>query len=124
MNTTELNREVSLMESFRRNIILNTDSYKNSHHLQLPPGTTKMVSYGEARGGEHPETVFFGLQMYLKEYLTVRVTHEMVDYAKVFWTKHMPGVPFNEKDWRTIVDELDGKLLLKSEQSLKEQLFL
>lgn len=30
--------------------MLDNDSYKDSHHLQIPPGTTEMVSYIEARG--------------------------------------------------------------------------
>ena len=52
-----------------RNIILNADSYKASHYLQYPPSTTEVSSYIEARGGEFPEAVFFGLQMFIKEYL-------------------------------------------------------
>lgn len=32
------------------NLILNTDGYKPSHFLQLPPGTTKVFSYIESRG--------------------------------------------------------------------------
>ena len=49
------------------NIILNTDSYKASHWLQYPPNTTSVLSYIEARGGEYPEAVFFGLQMFPQE---------------------------------------------------------
>jgi nicotinamide phosphoribosyltransferase len=36
-----------------------------------------MFSYIESRGGEYDKTLFFGLQYYLKEYLSHRVT---VDY--------------------------------------------
>ena len=44
------------------NLILDTDSYKASHHLQYPPGTEAMYSYLESRGGVYPGTIFFGLQ--------------------------------------------------------------
>ncbi len=33
------------------NLILNTDSYKFSHWAQLPPNTTALSEYLEARGG-------------------------------------------------------------------------
>jgi len=90
------------------NIILNTDSYKASHWLQYPPGTTSMFSYIEARGGKHDRTVFFGLQYIIKRYLTQRVTTAMVKEAKAFYAKH--GVPFNEEGWMHIVNECGGKL--------------
>ena len=48
------------------NLILNTDSYKPSHWLQYPQGATNQFSYIESRGGEHPETVVFGLQIFFK----------------------------------------------------------
>ncbi|MGH1560632.1 nicotinamide phosphoribosyltransferase domain-containing protein [Caulobacter segnis] len=44
------------------NLVLNTDSYKASHWLQYPPGTTGAFSYVESRGGRYDRTVFFGLQ--------------------------------------------------------------
>ena len=54
----------------RRNLILDTDSYKSSHWLQYPPNTTGMYSYFESRGGKYGSTVFFGLQYLLREYLS------------------------------------------------------
>ena len=48
------------------NLILNTDSYKTSHYLQYPPQTEYVSSYIESRGGDYPDTLFFGLQMFLK----------------------------------------------------------
>jgi nicotinamide phosphoribosyltransferase len=38
-----------------------TDSYKVTHHSMYPPGTSKIVSYFESRGGKFESTVFFGL---------------------------------------------------------------
>ena len=90
------------------NIILNADSYKASHYLQYPQGTTQVSSYIEARGGKFKEAVFFGLQMFIKEYLTKPITQEYVDEAKIIMEAH--GVPFNEDGWNYIVEKYDGYL--------------
>ena len=89
-------------------IVKDTDSYKVSHNRQYPPGTTRMFSYIESRGGEYDKTVFFGLQYYLKEYLSQPVTVEEVEKAKIFYAKH--GVPFNYDGWMYIAKDLKGKL--------------
>lgn len=52
-----------------KNLILLADAYKYSHYKLYYPGTTKIYSYLESRGGEFGETVFYGLQYFLKEYL-------------------------------------------------------
>lgn len=88
------------------NLILNTDSYKASHWLQYPPGTTNVFSYIESRGGKWPVTVFYGLQMILKEYLSKPITKEMIDEAEQFWTAH--GEPFNRQGWEYILNEHNG----------------
>lgn len=93
------------------NIILNTDSYKPSHWLQYPPKTTSVFSYIESRGGEYDRTVFFGLQIFLKEYMTKQVTMAMIDEAEEFLTAH--GEPFNRAGWEYIVEAYDGYLPLK-----------
>lgn len=96
------------MKTEIENIIIDTDSYKSSHYLQYPPGTTSMFSYIESRGGEYESTVFFGLQYYLKKYLSHRVTVEEVEEAKEFFEAH--GEPFNYEGWLYIAKELGGKL--------------
>lgn len=96
------------MKTNRFSYLFDTDSYKASHYLQYPPNTTSMFSYIEARGGEYPSTVFFGLQYYLKEYLTHRVTVEEVEKAKKIFSLH--GVPFNYDGWMYIAKDLEGKL--------------
>jgi nicotinamide phosphoribosyltransferase len=88
--------------------LFDTDSYKASHYLQYPPNTTEMYSYIESRGGKYNDTVFFGLQYFLKEYLTHRVTTEEVEKARAFYEKH--GEPFNYDGWMYIAKELGGKL--------------
>lgn len=105
------------MKTNRYSYIFDTDSYKVSHYLQYPPGTTSMFSYIESRGGVYPETVFFGLQYYLKEYLSHRVTVEEVEKAKLLYTIH--GEPFNYDGWMHIAKNLDGKLPVRI-RALKE----
>jgi nicotinamide phosphoribosyltransferase len=83
-----------------KNLILSTDSYKQSHYLQYPNGMTYMHDYIESRGGSYGVTKFFGLQYYLKEYLSKPITKEMVQEAKGICKLH--GVPFNEEGWNYI----------------------
>lgn len=92
------------------NIILNTDSYKHSHFLQYPPNTRTVYSYIESRGGEYDKTVFFGLQMFIKKYLTKPVTMYDVNEARDIVTAH--GEPFNYEGWKYIVDNHRGFLPL------------
>lgn len=44
--------------SLRLSPLLRTDSYKHSHFVQYPEGTTRVHSYIEARGGKYPEILF------------------------------------------------------------------
>jgi nicotinamide phosphoribosyltransferase len=98
-----------------RNKLLDTDSYKASHYLQLPPGTEYMSSYIESRGGRWDQTVFFGLQMFLKSYMAVPISQGDIDFAETFWEAHVPGLKFNREGWQIIVDEYDGFLPLEIE---------
>jgi nicotinamide phosphoribosyltransferase len=93
------------------NLILMTDSYKASHFLQYPPGTTRMYSYLESRGGHYSSTVFFGLQYILQQYLGKKITVEMVEEAKEFFEAH--GEPFPYEDWLYIANDLQGKIPLR-----------
>jgi nicotinamide phosphoribosyltransferase len=92
----------------RKNFILNTDSYKASHFLQYPPGTTHVSSYIETRGGDYEKAIFFGLQMFIKEYLEQPVTYDDISEAKAVMEAH--GVPFNEEGWKYIVQNHNGHL--------------
>ena len=93
------------------NLILDVDSYKASHWLQYPPNTSKMYAYIESRGGRYDQTVFFGLQYILKQYLTQRITPAMVDEAQQFFAAH--GLPFNDEGWSYIAHALGGRLPVK-----------
>ncbi len=91
-----------------RLLVLNTDSYKASHWLQYPPGTTQVHSYVESRGGVHPHTLFFGLQYLLKEFLAKRVRAEDVELAAEICGAH--GEPFNREGWMHVVEAHGGRL--------------
>ena len=91
-----------------KNIILNSDSYKYSQFNQYPEGTEYIYSYIESRGGKYDETVFFGLQAFIQEYLLERVTYEMIDEAEAIILAH--GEPFNREGWEYIVEKHDGIL--------------
>lgn len=107
------------MTDFRKTLIGRADSYKYSHFKQYPPGITQNVSYIEARGFDkdlfiaEPEVVFFGLQAFIKEYLSTPITHEMVYRAEKMISAH--GEPFHSEGWHIIVDEFDGYLPIQIE---------
>lgn len=92
----------------KQSIILNTDSYKASMFVQYPENTQVVYSYIESRGGKYDELVFFGLQAFIKEYLTDPITMADIDEAEGIWTAH--GEPFNRAGWEYIVKEYGGKL--------------
>jgi nicotinamide phosphoribosyltransferase len=91
-----------------KNIILNTDSYKVSMFKQYPAGTTGVYSYIESRGGRYDQTVFFGLQAFIKEYLLEPITQADIDIAEEILTAH--GEPFNRAGWQYILDKHSGYL--------------
>jgi len=93
------------------NILLLTDSYKPSHWKQIPKGTTILRSYLESRGGKFDNTLFFGLQYLIKEYLQGKVvTLDKIYKAKQFWDAHLgPGI-FNIDGWMHILEKHNGRL--------------
>ena len=90
------------------NLILNSDSYKYSQFNQYPAGTEYVYSYIESRGGSWDSTVYFGLQAFIKQYLTTPITQKNIDDAEAIITAH--GEPFNREGWEYILNELGGKL--------------
>lgn len=100
------------------NIIMLTDSYKVTHHLQYPPGTETVYAYFESRGGLFEDICFFGLQYFIKKYLVGQVvTKEKIDEAEMYFKQHF-GHPvwgynekiFNRKAWEHILEKHGGKL--------------
>lgn len=103
----------SIFAELQANFILNTDSYKESHYAQFPPATEAVASYVESRGGRFGHTLFFGLQMFLRDYLTRPITRDMIEQADAFYAAHMPGSPFNRAGWEHILDRHDGLLPIR-----------
>lgn len=91
------------------NLILATDSYKQSHFLQYPPATRRVSAYLESRtNGFADRTLFFGLQAFLNDYLATPVSAADVADAGDLCAAH--GVPFNRAGWNIIVSEHGGLL--------------
>lgn len=93
------------------NLLLNTDSYKCSHWAQYPPGTEYVSSYIESRGGRWSRTVFYGLQIFLKKYLSKPITKKDINEAEVFWKAH--GEPFKRELWDYILEKYEGRLPIR-----------
>lgn len=96
------------MNKIFKSPILNTDSYKVGMNLMYPQGTTGVYSYIESRGGRYDQTVFFGLQAFIKEYLLDPITQADIDIAEEIITAH--GEPFNREGWEYILHEHAGYL--------------
>jgi nicotinamide phosphoribosyltransferase len=98
------------------NIILCTDSYKLNHWKQYPEDTEAVYSYFESRvGADYPETIFFGLQYILKNYLVGKVIERRdIEVAASLAADHF-GSPdlFNRKGWEHILGHHGGKLPLR-----------
>lgn len=94
------------------NICWLTDSYKVSHYLQYPPGTSTVYSYFESRtGATYPHTLFFGLQYWLKNYLAGPVvTREKIDQAESLFKSHFQSPVFNRAGWELIFQRYGGYL--------------
>lgn len=93
------------------NIVQLCDAYKFGHWMQDPKNTKKKFYYLESRGGEYPVTIFFALQYAAKKYLEgCVVTHEKIDETVEDSIESFGFNYVNEKGWRYIADELDGRL--------------
>lgn len=98
------------------NFILNTDSYKVGQYRQIPEDTEYVSSYIESRGGNWDETQFFGLNMFLQEYLSKPISMDDIDEADEMFHLHLPpmadGTVFNRAGWEYILKEYGGYLPL------------
>ncbi|SEO99248.1 nicotinate phosphoribosyltransferase [Mucilaginibacter sp. OK283] len=99
----------------RENLVLLADAYKYAHHKLYYPGTTQIYSYLESRGGMFNETIFFGLQYFLKEYLQgPAFTQHDLDEADGF-LKQVFGRDdvFDKSKFQYILDKYNGRLPVK-----------
>ncbi|WP_184549465.1 nicotinate phosphoribosyltransferase [Mucilaginibacter sp. FT3.2] len=99
----------------RENLVLLADAYKYAHHKLYYPGTTKIYSYLESRGGMFNETIFFGLQYILKEYLQgPAFTQQDLDEADGFLQQVFGRDDvFDKSKFQYILDKYEGKLPVK-----------
>lgn len=109
-----------------RNILLSTDSYKFSHFCQYPEGTKGMFSYIEARKNNSgirglKGVIFFGLQAFIKEYLSRPLRIEDVEEAAMIARAH--GLPFPEKQFQKVVQAYHGWLPIRI-KAVKEGTFV
>lgn len=100
------------------NLVLLGDAYKYSHHKFYEDNTTGFYSYLESRGGIFDSTVFYGLQIFLKEFIEgVAILKEEIDEAEVILNSQ-DGVfgrndVFDRSKFDYIVEKHGGKLPIK-----------
>lgn len=97
------------------NLVLLGDAYKYSHHKFYEDNTSLVYSYMESRGGRFSETVFYGLEMFMKEFIEgVAITQEELEEAyEYLGTKY--GVfgredVFDKSKFQYIIDVHGGRL--------------
>lgn len=90
------------------NIILESDSYKQSHPKQLPKRSRFVRSYLEPRGGPYADVITYtGLNYYAKQ-MQRKVEPWMIDEAEEVLALHMgPGI-FDPTGWKRIVNVHGG----------------
>ncbi len=100
------------------NLILCSDAYKYSHHKFYPENTEIVHSYLESRGGKFETTVFYGLQIYLREFLEgIAITADDVNDAYEYLGNEK-GVfgrddVFDRTKFDYIVEKHGGKLPIR-----------
>ena len=90
-----------------RSWLTRSDVYKFGHKDQYPRGTNKIYSYLESRGTREDGldyTVFFGLQYYLKKFLSQRITHADVDYYEKIAGSILGPASINVRQYRQLAD--------------------
>jgi nicotinamide phosphoribosyltransferase len=92
------------------NPILAVDSYKFSHAYAYPENIVGMFSYIEPRTNGRDIMIPFGLQMWLKKFMTVQITLDHINEAEAFAAAH--GEPFKKEAWLKVISEYNGFLPL------------
>ena len=89
-------------------VLPNVDSYKISHSPLLPDLATMTESYVSSRGGRYPKVQMAGVQQWLIENLSKKITMRMVKNMACLAKAH--GEPFDEKCWKRVVKTYSGYL--------------
>lgn len=92
-------------------IIQNADAYKFSHPFMISKDVIGLTSYIEARNGWAEEIVFFGLQAFIREYLSKPITMEDIDKAEIQAKSAL--IPFHREMWEHVVSRYNGFLPIK-----------
>ena len=100
------------MFNFKRNLCLNTDSYKVTHWLQFPEGATHSSYYVESRGGDYDELMVAGIK-FIQTVLEQGITVEDVERANKVYKAHFGADYFNYDGWMKIATEFNGIIPLK-----------
>lgn len=87
------------MTALDYNPILDVDSYKLSHDLGYRPGTTRVYSYIESRGGP-TDILWFGAQAWVRRLVENPITKAHIEEAEGFAADH--GLPFNKDGWKHV----------------------
>jgi len=95
------------------NNLLRTDSYKQTHHVQYPPGTEIVHSYMESRGGMFKRTLQFGLQPILKKLSGKFFNRQDILDAEQICEQHFGNDKlFNKAGWEYLLQRHQGRLPL------------
>lgn len=100
------------MFNFKRNLCLNTDSYKVTHWKQFPEGATHASYYVESRGGQYDELMVAGIK-FLVTVLEAGITVDDVNRANDIYKSHFGADYFNYDDWMKIAVEYNGIIPVK-----------
>ena len=98
----------------KRNLLLNTDSYKQTHWWQYPDNVAKIYSYFEPRiGSELDEIVWMGVEPFLHEYGFIGKAFDSIDVNELkdvcdahFGVDNYPNI----EGWNYILEKYNGKL--------------
>lgn len=100
------------MKNLNVNFILNVDSYKTAHGMMMKDGIIALESNIIARKPTPYTThvVMFGLEIYVQEYLDIRITMEDIDEAEA--ETHSRGDFFDRPFWEHVVSVHKGRVPL------------
>ena len=112
LGPTSKDTEYTQNDQLAIGLICRTDSYKFSHPFAYPEEVKGMSSYGEARVSRKTEIIPFGLQIFLKKFLTQRITAAHIDEAEAFALAHFGRPLFAREAWEKVVNVYGGYLPL------------
>ena len=94
----------------RTNKLIQSDSYKIGHSKMYPENMSLMFDYVEARkGGVHDYSIFFGLQIFIKDFMMEPFTQADIDEAAKFYALHFgTDIVFDKEMFQYILDEYNG----------------